>query len=1646
MPMTATSDRRCQTTYVCQASEYQIVAPTTTTDRYCQATYVCGFFEIEIIPVTSTSDRACTAAPVYLSSSDFAASHRMSLPWTNSTVDWPPLTSLSPYGTEFVAMSGVQAPSASISKVASCPYLPSYNLVLSAINGDLFLGNSVLSVSVLSATVLVVPLEVNISLILDACVSGVCSLSASCVLTAGAPFSIVNFNVPADWFAVFSINSTVLNTAPVPLSAHLHAITNSDPATIYASDDIVRFFAYAKVNMENAIAIEVPSYAVVPGSNFSLGVYGAAVNGLVSFSLTCESSNQSILVIDISAESGWTVSYVTSDSGFKLLAQSLSSPTAIPANFPASLALTIYASLSENVGFDAGLTCTVSELNDIYGTLGTSNSPVPIVCVDGVGNYRSDGVVPLIVGDDALIQLSAIIEKPTLINTATLTREEMIASSIVAYGLYSHSGWVKIDAIDGCGSSISGAVSFSSNCGYILFNGSESTAHTTDISISVGSIQSVGVSVSIWTLSSNISFEFDRTLVHSIATTNDCLPKFQDARLRLLANATNGDMTILYDASELLASAVRTSNSDIAVLRSVGVGAAFQLWISGVSAGQVEVVLVNNYGLNLVSETFTVSNTAVQVVALSLIVVSDVSLSVSGGCNGLAVTAKAGISFNLAREHQSSTATIYATFSDQTYRQISNYSFVALASSNESVLVTKNNGSYVVANTVSGSSVLTAQWGKGLQCNGLPITATKALLVNIVKPISGSVQLAHSRLAVQNSALLNFGLNAESRITVSLKFQDGSEADMTLDSRTIFDTGALGSLCSVSLNGTDALITANSQGLTGTGNLTVRFTHVGLVLSVSVVIVDVEKVQSKLTPWPMYNGSLNHTLSELRIIGDSGFAQKGVLSVVITTTDGLDLDVSTSDLTLAAWNSTLGETNIINIIRSAQTANFWVVSSSGSNPVYDSPLSIYASVGGIFANVWSLTLSNDSILITSLYNFSVPTTVRGISGEIGGQANVGVQFSDGTKIDNLFSSPTGGTYVDGLVYFTTDQPQIVDVNNGTGQLTVFGNSEADATISIISSLSSSASVHTLSAKIACNLNPGLNDIDIGPIDGQAYEPAISSEVFELAVRINVGDGTLGAIDLAINYETTELDFISIQQGADWTGTLVSARNDPEGQINFGGVPIVYRSGLLEIAVIQFKRMGQSSSSISGFVRTLVDQFGGITRSNETIIAGSIAVPQISGYNLTRREITVSTINRPNHGRRTAPGATACIHPAGDANLDCEFNIADALFVQQFVANVALGTNTVNLDGTQQNFLDADGNGAINLIDAVFLSRANFGLVRALTEVAISPPSDRYVNNCGFAISIQTASKFSRATDSNQTRIFIIVQASSSSLSAQYLASTPIIGKFSSDVSISSSSEVISSVVWEASNMGGGKFELLFDSHFTATELQFSIIQVTSDANRGSDASRVWVHNGATASNSHSIQVQFLNISGLSSSNVIKLFGFSPMVVIDQSVTTTLCESVVVPMFLTRFYFYADFNILIGTNTSNTTEFEQHVITGLTSAPLNIPRHEVLFVNISQGSIVTNAYVRSNSTANSIHQHVIDTNLTVYYFGGDYLAYPNPPLSSQSAASFGSWQIIIVIAGFLIILLVVILVVRKRRERWIVEEQKSRQRIKDLPVG
>jgi len=417
----------------------------------------------------------------------------------------------------------------------------------------------------------------------------------------------------------------------------------------------------------------------------------------------------------------------------------------------------------------------------------------------------------------------------------------------------------------------------------------------------------------------------------------------------------------------------------------------------------------------------------------------------------------------------------------------------------------------------------------------------------------------------------------------------------------------------------------------------------------------------------------------------------------------------------------------------------------------------------------------------------LPPTLLGRAGEAAHQLQASATFDGGLRYQQLIT-PAGVQALPGLVQFTSSHPQAVGISPDGGRIVLLANYHRPVEITV----TAVGSGVQASAPIAANLLPAVGDVDLGGTAGAPVPAVTPGTEFTVAVTVNSGVALVGAVDLTLRYDTAAFVALAVEEGKDWAGGALLARlNDPPGVIVFGGTPSIRRAGSnLHLASVRLQAKADYTgvAALSGDVTTLATQaqtpIGGA--ESRAFVAGDITV-QVA--RVGRRDVSTAaeeaSLARPRavtprerRGARcseapceTCPGGAA--RETGDANGDCVFDLNDVTFTQQYLADAAINGGLA-LRPWQRAAMDVDLNGRVNPADAFYMARVNFGLLRFITDVVVTPTSAS-PSGCRLTVSCRVVGKGDAPAVAARTLILFDMESANPDIAADLRASRTRVG-------------------------------------------------------------------------------------------------------------------------------------------------------------------------------------------------------------------------------------------------------------------------------
>ncbi len=852
------------------------------------------------------------------------------------------------------------------------------------------------------------------------------------------------------------------------------------------------------------------------------------------------------------------------------------------------------------------------------------------------------------------------------------------------------------------------------SCRWVL-DGNESKGAKIFINVTAG-LESTSVPVTVWHPQFFKLTASDKTLSPVTGWFADCktkAPRFQRADVLVEATFKSAGTTITARVDEY----VTVESDDTKVVNVVNAPIGKGKRLVGLKPGTATISASGKLK-QLAKVDVTVDNNAVKVEDLAVVAATGMKASVTpipatALAIGKATKANAALEQKLFAEFATADVLAWAKLSDKTRMAIDLATGVTIDSLDDAVIEAHTKKLLVTAVGSGEGKLLRARWKV---CDKALATGLADIFVKLPPPKSAELKVQQPRISWQPSdQAATAGVANDSGLSVVLKYGDGSSKDVTLDKRTLYDdkTGDPSDLFEVKVTkGKDGSpikvrVIPTGKGV-GKAALTVGFKQAkSIVVKATVNIVKHEKFTIDAHPLPTFPGSHNVSKTTISPIAKTDTWQRIRMDLRSVLTDGHVIDVSTRGQTsFASYES---GTFKLNGKTGTGKSNSQTLSFSGRDVSVISPndgkqrkVDVVGSFDQAMSGPLTVTVSNKAVLVKSLKT-TFPGTFLGIK-TLPGQANGGAAqmkvqatFEDGTVFTNALSLPK-------LLTFSSSHPKVVSIDAKTGLARLHDNHNRLVTLTATARQSKVKG----SSKTAPNLLPDVGDVDLGNTSGVAHPDVKPGQKFVMPVRVNTGGKPIGAVDTTITYDKDVIAAVSGKTGKHWPGGQFEITvNDPPGKVHLVAAAKVgtKRAGSqLEIAVLTFtgiKKGSKTETPIGGFITKLLDN-----NKPQTAIGAELKPGQ------TRTIVAGAGVKDPECANGKKPSDFR-----GNANGNCEFEVGDVSYTLQYLAQLI---TDAELQPFQKKELDADGNGVIEVRDAVYLLRVLAGKFRFATVAASSP--------------------------------------------------------------------------------------------------------------------------------------------------------------------------------------------------------------------------------------------------------------------------------------------------------------------------------------
>ena len=1276
---------------------------------------------------------------------------------------------------------------------------------------------------------------------------------------------VVDLTLPESWFATSAIVTLLpsLNDNLLPLlQLSLHP-SSSLPT-----------------NLTNQVVAQLPSKDVFWNESFQIDVYGYSTYTLSGFSLVF-TLDTTLLVQNVTIDlSTWSAQTIL-DRNTVVISAILATPTreANRLDNTSTLLFSLHlrpTSPAFHESYSASISAQVRSLaNIVEGTVvqsSTSVVPPLFSSREGVGAI---GTIHII--SDQLLALLPWTARPELINTAVLNGE-VISTYVELFAGYASGRVVAYSGEQNCTltSSAESVVRIDPSCRYITLVGSEGWGGDgVEVEFSVGGVTG-RLPLRVYYPQLPIRFVASDTTLNRIQYTlvNNCTT-YQRTTISAFTDFVAGSHQLTNTSiTTLLSPVLRSSNGSVLAtdgdtVQAVAPGSARVCPSLNASLGCVDFVVTDDSSVN-VTEIFA-----------SILVELNVTAENTSLTSGDLATAAINVRSQLQFEQEVARVITVVSYSDNTVSAV-NVSEVTLLPSTSPVFAVQGNNIIAVS---SGEGELQLVWRpQNGQC-GLQVSETAMVSVSLPRPIDIRTSLLpaphnHTLTPPGDPASLA-GIPTRLFLQVELIYEGGRTLDVTSDPRTLYIPSS--ELIEVS-NGTVTTGQGVGQEVGQGVELLISFNHTNLTMTIQFEIVRAAALRLLVFPYPPYPGSEATSLDTLYPIENTGVWQRAsvVLSLVVTNGDTIDV-TQLSEATVTA-NTPMGM--VPNI------SDRFVLSVQGPGVV------ILDGTFGSASNFSVLTVSSTPVRVANMtINPLVSNTLSGIAGRSNVQLTVNIIFNDSTQYLNFPTNPSLPSLPTLLTFNASDSSISV---SESGLLQPLANS-----ISLVTVQSNAGSV-TTTTSFMVNLDPDIGDIDL---EFTASSPRVM-ETISVQVFVNTGASSLGSVDVIVTYDPRVLQVLEVRPGSDWVGGVQEASlNDPLGEIQFGGALTVggVTGPRLHIFTLLFQVLSATSESyLRGTVVTLAERnIGGTPIGPPTprpIVAGNItfstsaAVGKRSTQDVTPPSIKSSVLRwRRATDKCLLPPCPCSGMTAGDVDGNCAFDVHDVAYTLIYITESLLnftrpqGQEILNRTGAaQQQQLDPNQDGAVDISDAYFLLRAVFRLVHFLQRVEVTPVQS--VNStCLFLVQVQLASEGGDAQETlAQTEVFVDISFTTTDLQAGFDSSS--LSPISGSLATGNKGPGLAGGVIRARRMESNVFLVQLNASFVSEDIGISVILATFDAFNTTDVSRTAHFFGpppAIYTSSLSITIPVRN----SMVFVVATAGYSPLIRVSNTLQSQDCSEV-----------------------------------------------------------------------------------------------------------------------------------------------------------
>ena len=1157
----------------------------------------------------------------------------------------------------------------------------------------------------------------------------------------------------------------------------------------------------------NQVVVELPSRTIFPGETFSADLYAYNSFSITGFNLVFETGSNLNIISSQIVSSLWSYDVSTNNQQYAVAAIS-TNPDGNPNSMGRVLLLTLNLHAARqitdpNSSFINGTVVSLSDtrglvvLSDLDSTSGpmilwTRNMSSTITMVDIV--------------EDHPITLFAVATTNEIVNTAVLNGVDKTADISVIAGLASGQLQVVTNGLT-CSSSDMSVLSINDQCSTV--NAGNSEAPYVNFTINYVSV-SVDVTFKIWFPQMPLQVVLSDDILNTVEIGSCNI--YQKATITVLANFTNGGSAVQdVVVTDFVSSNILSMQPDIANITDAVV--------YGVSMGETDICVHTNE-LILGCANVSVSVEPVTVYNLTTIVVNDIVVAT----NPLSDSISINVRYRLEIEGDQAAVITAVQYTDGTIFLLEDTETL-LQSTNLSVVDTERTN--IIARS-SGTTRLNITW--------LPVGCVTGVhsLAEIILSLEDPIRL----IVTPSSQMLEItppldaagfvGIPTTHKITAQLVYRNNRTQDVTNHSKTVYTIGN-GLLLTNMSSGKTVTVSNSSSALSA--NITVSYPSL-YPQFIFFEIVRAQQLELLAHPYPLYDGSFNDIITQLKLISNTGIRQQAALRLTLTLSSNRNYIVTTHDMAsirpIASSPSDL--LNVTSVVQISSDVVLSVLSQAEGSLMLEGSFMSSSSISNL-----TITFSSSQVSLSSFTINPLPSgTLRGEYGWSTMHFTIDAFFDDGTVISNLVPSN-----LPGLVNFISLNSGVFAVTEH-GILTPLANTHTEVAVETI------AIVENIQHRynFFVNLDPSLGDVDLGNVEGAPIMLS-SQSVLQVPVYANTGQSYLGAIQLDVRFNPQVLQAVNVTEGSDWVQGIYEYNMDNTGgSVEFGGAINAerVRGSRVHIFTLNFEVVVISPVITNLLTNVLVITYFGIESSTigddtpRLSRAGNVTfmVSPVSSKRSVMRRSRVQMINKftsKHLTKRQTPQCTGstCVM-VGDTNGDSTFDIRDVSYTLMYIVEATLGFSStrgmqiiLSTSPAQSSALDADLNSVIDIADAIFLLKSVFRLVYIVQEPTITPVNQS--RSCLLEISVTLTTGTEAPVD--DVEVFFDIGLPNIEAHQNFTSSKLLIGTV---ITYNKGNNLFGGIVRaQRSSLTANQYIVQINSSIVNSIVGISVLQVTFDA-------------------------------------------------------------------------------------------------------------------------------------------------------------------------------------------------------------------------